>query len=96
MEVDEWAESQVPVIVCSGLEREEGVDVDGAEAEALLCRVVRVDKGVGADGILLEAAVAGPVGGQPKTNANRWLECPIVCRACDEVGKVAEESLKRE
>jgi len=44
MQVDQRPESQFAIIVCPSLEGEEGVDVDGSKAEALLCRVVGIDE----------------------------------------------------
>ena len=63
MEVDQRPNGQLTVVLGPGLEGEEGIDVYGSDPQALLGCVVGVHKGIRADGVLLVAAVAGPIGG---------------------------------
>ena len=96
VEVHQGAERQLPVVIGPGLEGDERVDVDGAEAESLLGRVVGIDERIGADGILRVAAVARSVGGQTEADADSGLQGPVTGGPSDQIREVAKDSLKQE
>lgn len=75
------------------LEGEEGVDVDGADAQALCGSVVGIDEGVRADGVLRVAAVAGAVGGQAEADPHRRLESAVAGGPGDQLRDAAKQFL---
>ena len=95
VEVDERLGHRVAVVVGGRLEGDEGVDVDGADREAVGTVVVRVDGPARAQRVLGVAAVPLAGGGQAEGDADGGREGALGDLQAKELANVSNDALKK-
>ena len=95
VQVDERLGHRVAVVVRGRLEGHEGVDVDGADGEAVGAVVVRVDGPARAQRVLRVAAVPLAGGGQAEGDADRGRERALGDFQAKELANVSNDALKK-
>ena len=95
VEVDERLGHRVAVVVGGRLEGDEGVDVDGADREAVGAVVVRVDGPARAQRVLGVAAVPLAGGGQAEGDADGGREGALGDLQAKELANVSNDALKK-
>ena len=95
MKVNERLVNKLASVVCRGVERDEGVDVDGADGQTVGGVIIGVDRAATADGVLGVAAVAWPGLGEAEGHTHGGLEGVVGELDAEEFTNVADESLQR-